>query len=238
MSTDAEIYFIHGTSIDSRVWNDTVINSIANLFAPKSNTKNLLFDWNGANNTGARNAASERLIALIEQQKAENPNWNPKSINFVGHSHGGTIILLASARIRELIGHEIAINFLTINTPSITGGATLEDLSINHYHVYCKSDLITPRAGYNRTGILLRGGESKNWFGKPSGGEYSKKKDMGSGIDGSTSWEFKSAQININYKDQYRFKGLSPRTHIVSHRGWLEKNVDQWLPQLINRIRG
>jgi hypothetical protein len=29
-----------------------------------------------------------------------------------------------------------------------------------------------------------------------------------------------------------RFTDLGPRTHLVSHRGWLEKNVNQWLPEL------
>ena len=225
------IYFLHGTSTNSRVLDQSVIKSIARLFGDKSNQGVIkLIDWSGANNTRARKNATENLLIEINNRKGLISST--QNITFVGHSHGGSIILYASSQLRGLIGRESQINILTLNTPNIVGGAKLEDPSINHYHVYCKSDKVAPRGGYNKTGILEKGGERKNWFGKPIGGEYSYSEDMGSGKEGSTNWKFESAILNVAYKDQYRFKGIIPRTHLVSHRGWLEKNVNQWLPKL------
>jgi hypothetical protein len=228
----AEIYFIHGTAIDNRVWSNYVKSSISKVFAPNMTAKITLFDWCGSNNSGARSSAAQKLIRNLEQKQKEDPNWKPKSITFVGHSHGGTILLMASGSLRNVIHHEVKINFLTLNTPNVVGGPTLENSTINHYHVYCKTDLVTPRAGFSRTGVLLQGGEKRNLFGKPIGGEYSSKKDLESSKVGTVIWEFEEARANINYIDQYRFRGINPRSHFVSHRGWLEKNVKQWLPLL------
>lgn len=235
MTPNSKVYFIHGTAIDSRVWSKTVISSISKVFAPKF--EHILFDWSGANNSLARQNAAKQLIENIKQRIEYLKDDSLRSITFVGHSHGGTVLLIASNQLRELIGFETEINFLTINTPKIAGGYKLEDETINHYHVYCKTDMVVPRAGFNKTGVKNSGGESRNWLGKPVGGEYSRKKDMGSNIIGSTNWEFESARINLQYTDQYRFKGLNPRTHFVSHRGWLEKNVRQWVPALEQKIK-
>ncbi len=232
LNDQSEIYFLHGTSVNSKVWNPSVVQSIGELFGYHRNRGYLkLIDWNGANNTKARKDTCEGLLQEIDHRKNK-LKISPQKITFVGHSHGGSIILHASEKIRAILGPESQINILSLNTPNVVGGSKLEDLSINHYHVYCKTDEVTPRGGYNKTGMLFQDGERKNWFGKPIGGEYSSKKDMGSGKEGSTKWEFDSALINLDYKDQYRFKGLSPRTHWICHRGWLEKNVNQWLPKL------
>ncbi len=231
-NTYSELYFVHGTSIDSTIWNLSIVKSIGELFGHDLNQGHVnLIDWSGANNTKARKEACARLIEKIEYRKNE-INFPLKKITIIGHSHGGTVVLYASNKIRAILGSELEINILTLNTPNVQGGAKLEDLSIKHYHVYCKSDEVSPRAGFNKTGLLVQGGERKNWLGKPIGGEYSIKKDIGSGKAGSTIWKFDSALINIEYLDQYRFKGLNPRTHFVSHRGWLLQNVNEWLPKL------
>ncbi|MEM7373170.1 MAG: hypothetical protein AAF587_31390 [Bacteroidota bacterium] len=234
----SEIYFLHGTSIDSRVWHPSVVHAIANAFDDSSKQGfTRLFDWSGANNSQARKKAGEDLLREVDQRKREQACWPPKIITFVGHSHGGSVVLYASQALRGIIGVETQINILTLNTPNVVGGAQLEDDSIHHYHVYCSSDEVAPRGGFNRTGRLSTGGAQTNWFGKPIGGEYSSKKDLGSGKEGSVYWEFDSARINIDYRDQYRFKGLNPRTHWVSHRGWLKKNVREWLPSLAEQMR-
>lgn len=236
--TQSEIYFLHGTSIDSRVWHPSIVQSIANVFGNSSSQGfTRLFDWSGANNSQARKRASEELLQELGHRKKRLRSLPLQHITFVGHSHGGSVILYASQALRDILGAETQINILTLNTPNVVGGARLTDDSIHHYHVYCRTDEVAPRGGYNRSGMLEAGGERTNWFGKPIGGEYSYKKDLGSGKEGSVHWAFDSAQINIEYRDQYRFRGLHPRTHWVSHRGWLKKNVQQWLPQLEDQMR-
>jgi hypothetical protein len=219
--------FVHGTSIDSRVWNSSVRSAVRRIFHCKEMEDQLeLFSWCGSNNSGARVKASEELIVHIKAIQKTQTNPFQKII-LIGHSHGGTILFKSIRNLKKELG-DVEIVLVTLNTPRVIGGETMVDTSVDHFHIYCPHDLIVPRAGFNKTGIQFAGGETRTIWGSPKGGEFSRAKQFESGIHGTTSRTFDSALINIAYEDQYRHRGFNPKTHIVSHRGWLPKNVKIW----------
>jgi hypothetical protein len=219
--------FVHGTSINSKIWNSNVQSTIREIFdCEKLDNKLELFDWSGSNNSMARTTASNELVLHLKNLTSSQELPIEKLV-LVGHSHGGTILLKSIVGLRRVLKN-VELTIITLNTPRVIGGEILEDKTVKHYHIYCPKDLIVPRAGFNKSGIQLAGGETKTFWGGPKGGEFSHPKDFESGKEGTTSPTFDSAIINIAYKDQYRHRGLNPKTNVVSHRGWKPKNVKMW----------
>jgi hypothetical protein len=219
----AEAYFVHGTGCDNSVWNEVVRKEIRDIFGHQPFEDQVeLFGWSGDNNTFARIRAAEKLLAHIQDNRSTYAIDEP-CITLIGHSHGGNIILLASESLKILLGSDIEINIITLNTPNVVGGAQLDDPLINHYHVYCPKDKIIPFGGFNKTGQkdLISSIENRN-------NEYSYARDVNSGKQGSTHRTFNDAIVNIAYADQYFMKGVKPIIHWSCHRGMLPKNVEQW----------
>ncbi len=228
----AQAFFVHGTNSSNKSWNEDIRAEIRDIFGHKGYADSIeLVAWSGANNTQARKEAAAELLEHISKHIRE------ACITIVGHSHGGNVALWASGQMRERLGDEVTINFVTLNTPCVLGGAVMADTSIRQYHIYCPHDLIVPRGGFNKTGIQLAGGDKRVWPGVPNGGEFSFPKDFGSGKEGSSKGTFASARHNILYKDQYRFKGLKPKINLSCHKGQLPKNVAQWAPLLREVLR-
>ena len=228
MSKSTLIYFIHGTHIDNRIWNNLIINEIQNLFSSENSSKTQLLQWCGTNSTLAREKAGDELIELISKDLKNN---TPSTITIVGHSHGGTIALMKSAELFTMFSRSKTINIVTINTPCIAGGPRLFNSKINHYNIISKGDKIVPIAGFNKTGLINKVISNKTLWQKLKYGEFSYRRSVDTEVPGSIISVFPSA-INIFYKDQYWMKGLNPKTHFTRHRGYLERNVKTWIPQL------
>ena len=136
---------------------------------------------------------------------------------------------------------EVTFNLVTLNTPVVEGGATLSaeaEENINHYQIFSINDKVIPEAGFNRTGIMLSGGETANIFHKPGGEKSYRAASKGSDL-GRPNKLSSSADFNIGYRDQYfmkPWKGFDTRTWVTQHRGWLQDNYEQWAPQLQNAV--
>ncbi|MCB0651448.1 MAG: hypothetical protein KDC85_09260 [Saprospiraceae bacterium] len=228
----SEAYFVHGTKGSSKSWDDEIRAETRIIFGCQAYGNEVeLFDWSGANNTFARKIAAEELLAHIVSVRVKY-HITEKTVTLVGHSHGGNVILLASKKLHAILGDDVEINIVTLNTPNVVGGAKLEDPGIHHYHIYCPKDNVVPHAGFNKTGIRDKSKVNMSGTDKALKGELSLKKDLESGKQGSTFRTFDSAYLNIPYKDQYFLKGFRPMIHLARHRGWLPKNFHQWVPDL------
>lgn len=218
-----EAYFVHGTGCDNSVWNDVIRTEIREVFGHDHYAEQVeLFEWSGDNNTLARIKAADNLLAHILESRASH-NIDEPCITLVGHSHGGNVILIASESLRTILGPDIDINIITLNTPNVIGGAQLANPEIIHFNIYCPEDKIIPFAGFNKSGLqdeIIEDNKLKN--------EYSYPGDIDSGKKGSTSRTFRLATSNIAYNDQYFLKGVIPIKHWSCHRGMLPKNVEQW----------
>lgn len=221
-------YFIHGTHINQRIWSNYLIEQINLIFCNKSVYENRMLEWCGTNSTLAREKAGGKLLDLISIDVSQSI---PDTLNIIGHSHGGTIALMKSDQLRRLLNKSTEINFITINTPSIIGGPKLLDNTINHYNVISVGDKVTPIAGFDKTGIIDQEISNKTLIQKIKFGEFSHRNTKKPGVIGSVDVSFPNA-INVFYTDQYWFKGLDPRTHFTKHRGYLKKNVVEWVPLL------
>ena len=87
--------------------------------------------------------------------------------------------------------------------------------------VVCDND-ISARTGYDKTGILKSGGDTK-FLGIIPTGEKGKATQVAS-----------TKQLDIFYHDQYQFrftKGNDLTSWLTGHRGWKTKNVQQWMPK-------
>jgi hypothetical protein len=228
LSKSTLIYFIHGTHIDGRIWNNLIIKEIQKIFGSNNPSKTQLLQWCGTNSTLAREKAGDELIELVSQDLK---NIKPEAITIVGHSHGGTIALMKSAELFSMFSKTNTINIVTINTPCIAGGPRLFDSKINHYNIISKGDKIVPIAGFNKTGLINEVISNKTLWQKLKYGEFSYRRSVDTEVLGSIISVFPSAN-NIFYKDQYWMKGLNPKTHFTRHRGYLERNVNNWIPQL------
>jgi pimeloyl-ACP methyl ester carboxylesterase len=224
----SQAFFIHGTNSSNKIWKGEVRDSIRNIFGHATYADSIeLRGWSGANNSLVRKLAADSLIEHILHVRTEHQITETR-VTIVGHSHGGNVALLASDRLRAELGEKVEINIVSLNAPSVVGGANLVDSSIRLYHIYSLQDQIVRRAGFGKTGVQERGGEKRVWPGVPNGGEFSFAKNFNSGLKGSTQSKFPQACANIGYKDQYKFKGLKPKIHISAHKGWLPKNVREW----------
>ncbi len=227
VSLYGEAYFVHGTGCDNSVWNDVIRTEIRDVFGHDHYADQVeFFEWSGANNTFARIKAADNLLAHILESRSRY-NINEPCITLIGHSHGGNVILIASESLSKILGSDVDINIITLNTPNVIGGAQLADPEINHFNIYCPNDKIIPFAGFNRSGLqddFSEEAKLKN--------EYSHPGDLDSGKKGSTSRTFGMATSNIAYKDQYFLKGVVPIKHLSCHRGMLPKNVEQWVTTL------
>lgn len=228
----AQAFFVHGTNATNKDWKGEVRDSIRSIFGHETYADSIeLRNWSGANNTLARARAADSLIEHILIVRADH-HITENRVTIVGHSHGGNVALLASDRLRSTLGEDIEINIVSLNAPSVVGGARLLDTSINHYHIYAPQDQIVRRGGFGKTGKRETGGEKRLKMGIPNGGEFSFAKNFNSGLEGATQPRFAPPCMNIEYKDQYKFKGFNPKVHISAHKGWLPKNVRAWCPQL------
>lgn len=223
----AEAYLVHGTGCDNTVWNDVIRTEIRETFGHDAFPEEVeLFGWSGENNTYARMEAADQLLEHILASRATYQIDEP-CITLIGHSHGGNVILLASESLRTILGPDIDINIITLNTPNVVGGAQLADSEINHFHIFCPKDKIIPFGGFNKTGKKENLDENDK-----RRTEYSASRDLASGKEGSTYRTFPDAIINIAYTDQYFMKGVKPIIHWSCHRGMLPKNVEQWITAL------
>jgi len=206
------------------------------------NSKVVTHVWLGANNTQARYSEADCLFETITANHIEG-----ESITIVGHSHGGNVAILAAEQVYQYYkekGFEVEINLITLNTPHVVGGGyeLSEEASgkISWVHVYSADDKIVAHAGNNKTGELGEGGEVADWKGAPKG-EYAIKKDFESGVPGSTSYQHPQADETIKYNDKTGLGDLFKTggvKNLVGHRGWLDKNVKEWLPKLDKQVNG
>jgi RHS repeat-associated protein len=212
--------------------------TIAEVFG---NTKVVDHIWAGYDNTQARMSEADCLFETITANHIEG-----EAITILGHSHGGNVAILAAEAIYQHYkseGIEVVINLVTLNTPHVVGrGYELSDEAnenINWIEIYNLTDKVVPRAG-NSEGVLNEGGEEANAVGAPDG-EKAKKKDFESGIPGSTRYQHPQADISVRYDDQYSFGNRhgadgGPKTWLVSHRGWLPENVQQWIGRVKQQV--
>lgn len=228
MKKNSISYFIHGTHIDHRIWKPILIEKINTLFCNIERCESKLVKWSGTNSTLARENAGEILLDLISKDVSQ---CIPDTLNIIGHSHGGTIALMKSNELRTLLTESTEINLITINTPCIIQGPKLLDNKINHFNIISIGDKVSPIAGFNKTGIINSEISNKTLIQKIRFGEFSYRKSLNSGKVGSITTSFPDA-INIYYKDQYWLRGLSPRTHFTKHRGYLKRNMLEWIPLL------
>jgi broad specificity phosphatase PhoE len=88
------------------------------------------FPWSGAQSVTARFSAAQALTAELHQEQADDPSVTQI---LIGHSHGGTIGMLAAhlmgARSRELLLATLATPFLQIH-PGRLGSAFTRHLEL------------------------------------------------------------------------------------------------------------
>lgn len=199
-------FFVHGTHgkrkhLIHKAKN--LIHNIENTFGHSGGLpyETNVFSWSGANNTGARLKAAEKLAGQILENHIPG-----EPITIFGHSHGGNLALETA----EILSNNssldgVDINVVTLNTSSIEGGTQLSaegNKRVKHYHIYAINDLVAPKAGFNESGgPLYSGGERTTLFGKPKGGEFSyRDPDQGESF-GRASRTFPTADANISYTD-------------------------------------
>jgi pimeloyl-ACP methyl ester carboxylesterase len=104
----------------------------------KQNGSAVSFRWSGANSIQERNKAAQSLAKLIETYNSDNTD-----IIVIGHSHGGTVALLAS---HMLSNNRIAILY-TLGTPINKTIYPHMDAIDFCYNLFSFEDLIQPALG-------------------------------------------------------------------------------------------
>lgn len=248
------LYFIHGTWGTSKTWydNKSLIPKIKEIFNYNKATKETLFDWNGGNMPKYRISETKRFIETVIN---DFPLFFNKQITIVGHSHGGSVAIIALnnglASFAKKNG--LKINLVTLNTPVIkddnvditnTYGSSInlpnENILeyVNHYHIYAK-DFVQHRGGAS----YIQKGKEPIGIGWNNGGTKSKRKDYKKNIAGAGYRFFENAKtINIKYKPKYKIYCSNKYTKqmnfagITGHQGWRAKDVDKWLPLLKSAV--
>ena len=115
-----EVFFIHGTSSDSKRWNLKIIRAIMRLSNNKS--YNAGFNWNAplSNNKNDRYKAAQSLAEYVIANHKDG-----EEITLAGHSHGGNVAIQAADIIYKKTGQKV--NIVTIATPAYNGDKDAEN---------------------------------------------------------------------------------------------------------------
>ncbi|MEZ4843007.1 MAG: RHS repeat-associated core domain-containing protein [Saprospiraceae bacterium] len=147
-----EVFFVHGTWSICDYWHDYEGLSAGMNKAFGHEQKSIDFQWSRTNTPQARYEAAMLLIDKIIKYREENCTAASEPITIVGHSHGGTVgilaVNLALAEYENQLG--IELNLITVSTPIVKE----DDPSvIDKYKELCPEDsyltcvnTITPEA--------------------------------------------------------------------------------------------
>jgi RHS repeat-associated protein len=115
-----EVFFIHGTSSNSKRWNLKIIRTIMKLTNNKS--YNAGFNWNAplTNNKNDRYKAAQALAKYVIANHKEG-----EEITLAGHSHGGNVAIQAADIIYKATGQKV--NIVTIATPAYNADKDAEN---------------------------------------------------------------------------------------------------------------
>lgn len=115
-----KVFFIHGTSSNSKRWNLKIIGSILKLANETSYDSD--FNWNAplTNNKKDRGVAAQNLAKYVVARHTEE-----EEITLVGHSHGGNVAIQAADIIYRTTGQKV--NIITIATPAYNGNLDVEN---------------------------------------------------------------------------------------------------------------
>lgn len=115
-----KVFFVHGTSSNSKRWNLKIIASIMKLANGTSYDSN--FNWNAplSNNKKDRGIAAQNLAKYVLAGHV-----NEIEIVLVGHSHGGNVAIQAADIIYRMSGQKV--NIITIATPAYNGNLDVEN---------------------------------------------------------------------------------------------------------------
>ena len=172
-----QAFFVHGTGGSPAAWEDVnLVNSIVRKM--DNSVAHTDFEWNGNNNSADRYLAA---LDLVQRIKADRKPGEP--ITIVGHSHGGSIGILAVNILRKNAEfHDSEINLVTLNTvfrdDYILNENPEDNELTNHYNLYVPNDVVVQHnAGYDLTGIIshLGWGPTKGKPGKPPRGTIHRK---------------------------------------------------------------
>jgi hypothetical protein len=119
-SLEGVAFFIHGTSSNSKRWNENSIRSLMKLTNNK--TYNTSFNWDAplSNNTNNRAIAAKSLAKFVIDYHRDR-----EEITLIGHSHGGNVVIQAIDIIYKTTSQKI--NIITISTPAYNGDNDIEN---------------------------------------------------------------------------------------------------------------
>ena len=111
-----QVVAVHGTWSYPNTWKQptSIFNFAHKIFG--NNDYDYFFRWSGGNYKSMRSEASTQLIDYVRKLRKVSSKEEP--ITFVGHSHGGNVVIEAINKMVSLNEFDdVVINLITINTP-------------------------------------------------------------------------------------------------------------------------
>ena len=172
-----QAYYVHGTGGSNSAWNSDPI-LVSSITAKMGNTSQYTnFSWNGNNNSADRTVAAHALVKNILNSREKG-----QPITIVGHSHGGSVGVIAVNILRNMNKlDDVEVNLVTLNTVYRSDYQLSEAASgsnTNHYNLYVPDDIVAgENAGFSLTGIIeMEGiGETTGKPGSPPDGTVKRK---------------------------------------------------------------